>query len=724
MRCIKYLAIIALIPQTVAAEPTHGSPRAPNNDAMAWRWDARLMNMGSSACGVRNEFDDPEVIERRIKEMKDLGITVTQLDGLHERNVYLDRFDMLLRNTKMICDIAHRHGLKVIEHSDVTIMPYRNQTGYGLKLLLENFDWFQRDIQFDHIINNPCPNNPAFKKHYFDMITEYLAKTGIDCVKLDEVIFARGRACGCPHCRAKFKQDTGLELPDDHTDPFFDSSSGGLTYTNVNDRRLLTWFRWRMECLAQWRLDLREATNKVNPNVSFMVYTTHYGLTTNYSTTGTGSSIFQAARACDWLGTEIMSRNIYYSPRGIFCFRKMFAGLGQWADTPVYGLVYHRQNPDIARMGWALNVMHRQLPLMGTVEGADMGYVGWKDKMVNRYAEPVADVAVLFSDQSRNWERMAGYLADTGGYSECMSDAHIQHVFLMEGDLKLDKLAKYRLLMMPSTSCISDTQADEVRRYVKAGGRLLISGHASLLDELGFARKDFSLSDVTNVSYRGGWAPKGCSLRMGDGAIPLVHRAMHVKLADPARSKIIGELIDDRGKVWGPAIVETKYGDGSVIYDACRLGVYNWEREYTVGDKYPYRRDKAKQDLAIEIVRRAHGQPMIFEASPATPEKVFITTYRHRRDGAEQVLVHLLNATGSVIEAGQIVPKTTPANPWPALHEDLRFEIELPSLKKAYIVSPDFAGRRPVRVTTRGDRHTVAVSRSDLHWFSTLYFDL
>ena len=701
-------------------------PHARDEHAMAWRWDARFVSFSTSNEGTRSEFDNPQVIERRILELKKLGITVIQLNGLHERNVYLDRLPMLLRTTKMICDIAHRHGMKVIEHSDVTIMPYRNQTAYGYKLLLKNFDWFQRDVQFDHLINNPCINNPGFKKHYFDMITEYVGKTGVDGLKLDEVIFARGRACGCQHCRAKFTSDTGEVLPDDHTDPFFRSRGRGpgATFNNVNDRKLLKWLRWRSRTIGDWHIELRKAIDKVNPNVSFVKYTTHYGLTSPYSTFGSGGSIFQAARACDWFGTEIMSRNVYYCPRPVFFYRKIFSGLGEWADSPIYGGVYHINNPDIARMGWALTAMHRQHSLMATIEGADMTYMAWKDKMHLRLAHRLADIAILFSDNTRNWERMAGYLPDTGGYSECMSDAHIQHVFLMEQGLTLEKLKPHRLLLLPSTSCISDALAQTIREYVKQGGRLLITGHASLLDELGFPRKNFALADVINVDYDNRLVPKGCILKVGHWKIPIPLRGFAVKVADPGRATVLATIEDAKGTTLGPGIVQTRYGKGTVIYEACRLGAYNFESERTVRDTFSFQRNNRVHNLVMEIVRRAYGGSLPFEAAASMPAKVFTTVYRQHVNGKEQVLVHLLNATGSDIKAGEKVPGTTPENAWPTLKKDISFSIKLRRFSDSYVVSPDFEGRRPVRVKPAGDRFQVTVDKKDLKWFSTVYFTL
>jgi len=102
-----------------------------------------------------------------------------------------------------------------------------------------------------------------------------------------------------------------------------------------------------------------------------------------------------------------------------------------------------------------------------------------------------------------------------------------------------------------------------------------------------------------------------------------------------------------------------------------------------------------------------------------------MTLYRQKTGKRDQVLLHLLNATGSVIEAGEVVPRTTPQDAYRPLGEDIAFEIKLPAaLSRAYVVSPDFEGRRPVRVSAAGDRHSVVVHRRDLTWFSTVYFDL
>jgi len=697
--------------------------RAPNNEAMAWRWNARYLSWATSNAGTRNEFDNRDAIRRRVQELKKLGITVVQLNGLHRRMAYMDRMPKVKEYTKMLVEECHREGIKVIEHHSLTHVSYANPTGYGAKWLFAHPDWLQRDIQYGYAYINPCMNNPDFRKYYFDYICDYIRYTDVDGLKLDEVVFCSGRTCGCPHCRAKFKRETGLEIPRDTTDSFFEWDERRRLLKNRSDPRVARFLEWRADCRIDFFTELRKRINRIKPNFTLMTYTTHYGLTSYYSTIRGGASLVKTLRIHDWIGTEIMSRNVYACPRAIFFFRRAVAALGNYGDVPVYGLVYHVDNPEIAKMGWALNTMNRELTLMSAIEGADMAYIGWPDLMNFRFARSEADIALLFSDANRVWARITAFVPDLGGYSQCLADAHIQHDIILDLALDAEHLKKYRLLIVPSVGCMSDSQVQALRDYVRGGGRLILTAHSSKLTELGMERDDFALRDLVNLSYRG-VGPKQCRFKMGTAVVPLDRRPFRVDIVEPGRSEVIATLLDANGVEIGPAIVRTPFGNGEVFYDACQLGSYNYEPEVTVGRKYQRSAEPTLKAVLIKLVRRAHGGPLPFEAGESIPEKVFISVYRQRVNAKEQVLVHLLNATGSNMKPGQMVTRTTPKDPWPALEKDLEFEITLPDFERAYVVSPDFDGRRPVKVEREGSRCRVTVNRDDLRWFSTVYFDL
>ena len=162
-----------------------------------------------------------------------------------------------------------------------------------------------------------------------------------------------------------------------------------------------------------------------------------------------------------------------------------------------------------------------------------------------------------------------------------------------------------------------------------------------------------------------------------------------------------------------------------VVYDACRLGAFNCEYETTIDRKYAFAPNQEMADILIGLVRSVYNGPMPFEAAPTVPAKVFMTAYRQRVNGAQQALVHLLNATGSRMEAGQTVPRRNREDAWPQLAEDIRFDITLPNFTAAYVVSPEFEGRRPLYVLPLGgNRFRITVSKADLAWFSTVRFEL
>ena len=720
---MRYMILLAMI-LAFAGLARADAAAAADSDAMAWRWNARVVDFVPSCNAARNEFDTPESIERRVLELKGMGNDVIVLNGLHTRVALGNHEPMLLRVDKMICDIAHSHGMKVIEHHDLTISPYVDESGYGMKLALANFDWYQRDIQYGHVIQNFCFNNPGFTRHYLDMLVRYVRATDCDGLLLDEVGFGGGMACGCPHCRAKFKADTGLELPDDDMDAFFEHRGDGpyAQLRNGDDRRLVQWLTWRARAIADWRENMRRVVRRVKPDFTFMVYTTNHGLVSPAALRGSGANIFDSARACDWLGTELMTRNVFACPRAVFHSRKLFRALGEWTGSPIYSMVYHANDPDIAKLGWAMMAMSREMPYMIAIDGQDMSYIGWQGKMDNRNARSMADVVFLFSIGTRNWNRMMAFLEDFGGYSQTFSDAHIQHDVLLEPRMTPEILRRYKLLVVASMSCMSDELAATIREYVRGGGRLLISGHASLLDELGFPRKDFALADVMNV-HHAGLAPEGARLRMEGRDYALAYRSIGVTVADPARATVRARLVDAQGKDLGPAMVESRFGKGLVVYDAARMGMYDYEREVTAGRKFDYNRDPALHGLLQSFSKRVCGDGLRFKADDM-PEKVFVTVYRQEVNGSKQVVVNLLNATGSHSEHGAVVPHNAPKPAWPALTEDLAFRIRLNACNGGYVASPDFPERRPVRIARDGGWWRVTVSKADVATFSTVYLDV
>ena len=720
---MRYLATLTVF--LLAATTTLGATdplRLEDSDAVAWRWTAKLMSWGPTNSGVRSEFDRPEPIERRVRELKELGVTVTQLNGLHWRNAHMDAMPNIKRYTRMLVDACHKAGIKVAEHHSTLLTGVRGQSSYGVRMFYQHPDWLARDVQYDDALTTYCINNPDFREYFFDYLRDYVRETDVDALQLDEINFCGPRACGCAHCRAKFKRDTGVALPDDDGDSFYEYDAKRYRFKNMNDPRVVAFIQWRTKCIVDFLRDVRREVNKVKPAVSLMIYSTHYGLVSYWPTHYNGDSLFAKAAVCDWLGTEIMSRNVYACPRAIHFYRKAMGSMGDELTSPIFAYVYHMHNPTIAKAGWALCAMNRQEALMDPIAGADMRYVGWGDRMSNRFAKPLSDIAVVFSEATRVWNKLAAYVPDLGGTSESLSDAHIQHDIISERSLRLEALRKYRLVILPRRQLPERRASGRAARLCPQRRPVARVGPYVVVQRSGRPAQGFRAGGSAERELSGLHQANLKLVRDGRG-VSLPQAAFRVKVIDPSRSRVLATVADGQGNTVTPGVVETPYGKGWVYYDGVRLGACNYEDERTLNQKVRYERNEALHAEFVNVARTAYGETMPFRADGLT-RKVFVTVCRQKAAGRDQVAVNLFNATGSQYAKGDTVTTKTIGNAWPKLAEDIRFDLALPAVASAYVASPDYEGRRPVRVESREGRQYVTVSRDDLVSFCTVYLNL
>ncbi|OGV51531.1 MAG: hypothetical protein A2017_01810 [Lentisphaerae bacterium GWF2_44_16] len=692
-----------------------------DSDELAWRYNVKMAAFtGGCSCFVY-ELNTPELIKWRIAEMKKEGLNTIMLNGLHMHLCLLERWSEIVEYVKTLTLLAHENGMKVIFHHDVPIV---HNNGTGLNYVIEHIDWLQRDIQYDRpAFNRFCFNNPEFRKSYFDRVEDLVRKTDIDGVKLDEVTFIDKEYCGCRYCRERFTMETGLILP---------TENNSSVLFNQKNPIWIAWLNWRKRSVGDWWVDMRKRFNIVKPDFCIMIYSTHYGFTSNWATNNLGFDLLQSARGCDFLGTEIMTRNVYDSYRAVYAYRKAKAGLGDFYGSPVYGLVYHLNDPVYAYFGWAMNHMNRQTTLMSTIVGEKSShYLDWNEKMNCRYAKPMSDIAIVFSGNARDFGGILPYMPDVFGTSQCLSDAHIQHDIIMQGDLLNGlKLSQYKLLMLTCLGNMSEKEVQAVRQYVAMGGTLFVSGHTSLLNESGFEQPDFQLADVMGVDALKGRlykAPTTILMNADGKTLTIPYSAVKVKLRKDA--KIIAEIINKEQKPIVPAIVSNTYGKGQCLYSALPLGILNNQPEYRYGKKMEFEKNQAVCDFYMSLVKDITHDNLDFKGIDI-PEKVLVNVCKQNVKDKKEVLVHLLNATGTGVKKGDIIPGKSDwkkrGNPFPPLERDIVFDIRPGgNVSSAVIVSPDYKGERPVKLEKLDNGYLkVTVKKEDLQAYSIVYLEL
>jgi hypothetical protein len=700
------------MPEKKVALPDQKNPK------LAWRYDGFIGGMGQDNNGTFLEFDTPEKITRRLKEIKADGVNVVLLNGLLARHLYRNHLPRIQKTVSQIVRIAHELDIRVLDHVDLTLLLNQDT---GMRTMVENIDWCQRTIDNDTIIQGWCPINPDLRKAWFAEMKQYVDDTGIDGIMVDEVSYHDIRSCGCPHCRAQFTRETGLVFP------------WGENASLINDgasKIRKAWLQWRLKAVGDWWIAFRNEVLADRPDFCIMGYMSEYGVQSDYASINYAYDLFEMARSNDFVGTEIMSRNVMDNFRYVFSTRRMYNIFRQEYGSPVFGLIYHIGNEYFSYFGWAMNNMLGQATwdINPVTQRTDTpNFLQWRENMDKRLAVQLADVAIVFSVKSRDYSSsFGGPGRDALGISQILTDNHIQHVFLSDLSLQDDaKLKNYRLVILPGDCCMSDREIQVVRDYVNQGGQVLATGYTGLSDEYGMPRSRWGLAELLKCEVSAGDTyPAETKLATTEGDLSASYSSAILKITDPKQSKILLNAVASDGKVLGPACVSQNMGKGSITYSAAQPGVANYQPPFDNDEQWQYERNSSLAEVLRWIVRQAAGSaPLRFEPV-RMPAPLLSTVWMEELDGRRRTLVHLLNATGVRIKKGEKVlsEKTQPA--FPVLESDPVFEIELPSFTAAYATSPDFQGHKTIAVEKiSSTRYRVTVPREAIKAYTLVVLE-
>ena len=640
----------------------------PNQDAegLAWRFNSPLGTMGPDNWGTFNEFNTPEKIEKRLQQVKDGGTKAVILNGFLSRHTYLPHLGRVEENIRQTVEKAHQMGMKIIDHQDLTILW---NTDMGFRFLAANPNY----LQHSHTNGLPtwglCPINPNFNGYFFPYILNHIKNTGIDGLMIDECTFHFENYCNCAYCRDAFTKATNLVLPDDETNPLL---------RNKSSRLWKAWIEWRKHAIAQWRIDLSKETHKINPDFSNLQYYSEGGFLTNYASYGQAGDLPLSARSMDFMGTEIMSRDVWDDYRYNFTSRNMYNSLRETYGSPIFGLVYaNKINHSL--IGWAMNNMFGQVTwsLSDPVEEETMNdYTGWEEDMDKVTSVPFTDVGIVFSRTTRDWsvKNTERYPHEIMGTSQFLSERNKQHTFILDDAITDQDISRFRVLLAPGMDCISDDQENKLKQFVLKGGTLFLTGDAGKLSPYGEPREIRAFSDI-----------------LGED-----------------------EILKAANADW----VEAKYGKGKILYARQKNAINEYCRSFTDGSAYSFNPDPGITKTNERILSYVIGNETFKALS--VPSKVLVTVYKSNANEKNITMIHLLNATGVKVKNGDLLPVPNPV--WEPINDDLVFEIALPAIEDAYYASPDAPGHKTVKVEAAGyNLFKVTVPKGTVEKYGIVY---
>lgn len=471
------------VPGEEASAPRRDPPTPvelpdPESPSLAWTRDARLWRFMSNGASLF-EFADDAAREKYVSEQsKGKGYNAAMISGMLSRHTFSDR---LLNGGQAevgkLVETFHRHGMKVIDHVDLTLL-WNDDIGF--RVLMERLPEVLKD-KYDNLpAVQLCMNNPAFKRKVFEYLRRDI-ELGVDGFQLDEGEFwAHG--CACRTCREKFTRETGWQFPLDETDP---------SVTGLETPLARRWHEWRCKTITNWYVELRRFLKAVKPDLVLSVYTTHWGFTSSHPDRGASSDLIDLGRVHNFFGTEVMTRNVMQSSRPLLPLRKMKNILTLAYGMPVWGW-YYTSNEKASYFAWAVANMCGQSSLLTNhlPEPDVPRFEVWGAGPANmrKGSENLAEVAILFSGYSRDWNRGVGFIPDAMGLAQELEAIHVPYEFVGDSCVDARHLAKYKVLFVGTAQCLSDAEIAAIRAFAAKGGRVYMTETAGTRDEIGGKR--------------------------------------------------------------------------------------------------------------------------------------------------------------------------------------------------------------------------------------------
>lgn len=511
-----------------------------------------------------------------------------------------------------------------------------------------------------------------------DLLAEVLTKyPDVDAFSFDGL--HHSGVCYCAHCRENYRKETGLEIPNvDMNDPAY------RRYLYFRDRQL--------EALIE-RMQTR--LKAIKPGVALVTWSTNAGRFGHFldiprNMPARMNLLLDAPDQEFWMdetnrGNTLIPAFANAAIRAASNHRVAFSSPYLFSHGNPYGPDSFPPQEVIRRMMLTLTygarpslALAQPAPLQDAIYESVRRIARHTPWMTHLQDEPWA--AMVMSDTTRVfYGRESGrmeerYLANVLGFFRTAVEEHLPVTVIEDWNLNERDLARYKVLILPNTACLTDEQAHAITEFVKRGGGLVATLDTSLCDAFGEPRKDFALADLFGAHYKGVPKSEGgktealdvnfvkgldasywekrkniYSFRRGKGALfadprltsyigdaPVTFKGQATAVGDlSSGAETVGVFSASDGQGTAlPAVVTRMVGKGRVVYFAA-----GFDAAYYL---YPYPYERL---LLSRAIRWAAPEP--FKIAVEAPMCVHATRFRQKTAQGERLIVHLFNDLNS-----------------------------------------------------------------------------
>jgi hypothetical protein len=361
-----------------------------------------------------------------------------------------------------------------------------------------------------------CHDNPSYVQ-YFKGVIKLVAVGGHDGAYIDWTK-VHGGTCFCEHSKRAFRKYLKEKVPADYLKDRYGIADLNKVDPPVNNTMALwrEWLQFRSWSLTDYQRQIREAARTINPNfvLSGNINGGAYG---NMAYTN-GDDMEMMGTVEDFFYSEIQHglKSVPRTENGTKISNsgplKFLAAAAKQKPVWMYCIQPSHPKP-IPNENALYNLIKLNIgeafanhntfsvvretfgkPISPMVhEGAEEIYAFFKGNEPNLIEAKLSANIGIYCSLNQFYSDEFSYFNPA---SRVLSDNGIAHVMTVERDFSIEELNKYEVLVLPYVPLMSDFQLEEVSKYVKNGGGLVVMGLSSLKDEFGRRRENLGLSDI------------------------------------------------------------------------------------------------------------------------------------------------------------------------------------------------------------------------------------
>jgi len=330
----------------------------------------------------------------------------------------------------------------------------------------------------------------------------------------------------------------------------------------------------------------------------------------------------------------------------------------------------------------------------------------WSMDSANYYSSSVAVTDFTQSQQVGTAGKKGNHYKAFMGFYEMLTRSHIQFEVIDEYNVKDSSIDKYDLVILPTCGCMCDKTANNIRNYVKNGGKIIstydtgfyrqkgqYAGTDLLGDVLGIeAVEDIVEYKITGTDFQCLKKDHWCS--EGLDAILIPAPTLAVRSRPSSEAEVVSTYLEpmtgryvDLPEEGYPGMIINSYGNGTSLYIAGTLGEYYNEKTHPV-----------LRQLVENAVRKL-SSPLLDSDTMGSVEFVLRSQDIEGTKGkSKRYILHVINMTGDM---GRPIEKIAPVHD---INVTLNLDIKVSAILK-------ITGDGKVTFTQQGNETKITIPR-------------